>query len=157
MSVTRTLVLRHMIVIFVVSLDMSFCDCGQARQANVVAFASRKCRRVTRSVPGSELLAIVGGYDAASAIATQLTETLGVYILVWRVVDSRTMFNVVTRLGNVNGKRLMVDAADLRDEFLSKRMFMFWATYGENCADPFTKKKASFSALDGLLTGKLSL
>jgi hypothetical protein len=126
-------------------------------QANVVAFASRKCRRVTRSVLASELLALVEGYDAASAIATQLTEILGVYIPVWSVVDSRTLLNVVTRLGNVTEKPLMVDAADLRDECLSKRMFLFWATSGESCADPFTKKKASFSALEGLLAGKLSL
>jgi hypothetical protein len=126
-------------------------------QANIVAFASRKCRRVTRSVLASELLALVEGYDAASAIDTQLTEILGVYIPVWSVVDSRTLLNVVTRLGNVTEKRLMVDAADLRDEYLSKRMFLFWATSGENCADPFTKKKASFSALEVLLAGKLSL
>lgn len=46
--------------------------------ANVVSFASRKCRRVTRSVLASELLGPVEGYDAAAAIATQLQQILAI-------------------------------------------------------------------------------
>jgi hypothetical protein len=46
--------------------------------ANVLAFASRKCRRETQSVLASELLALVAGYDVAASIAAQVSEILGV-------------------------------------------------------------------------------
>lgn len=128
-----------------------------AGRANVVAYASRKCRRVTRSVLASELLALVEGYDMAASLSTQLQEILNRDVPVWCVIDSRTLFNIVNRLGNVTERRLMVDVADLRDEFLCEKLHLFWVPSIENCADPLTKKKGAYSALDALLAGKFSL
>lgn len=81
---------------------------------NFVAYASRKRRRVTISVLASDLLGFVEGYDAASGIASQVSEILGVQLPIWCAVDSRTVFNVITRLGVVTEKRLMPDTADSR-------------------------------------------
>jgi hypothetical protein len=66
----------------------------------------------------SELYALVDGYDAAAAIATQLSAILGIVVPVWHTIDSRTLFNVVTHMGNVIEKRLAVDAAELREKHL---------------------------------------
>lgn len=72
-------------------------------------------------------------------------------------MDSRTLYNVVTRLGHVTEKRLHVDVADLRHEHLACRLNIFWVPSEENCADPLTKKKGTAKALCQLLGGKLSL
>lgn len=125
--------------------------------ANVVSYASRKCRRVTRSVLASELLALVEGYDTAAAIAVQLREILGRAIAVQCVTDSRTLFNIVTRLGTITEQRLKIDAADLRAEHLADRLLLLWLPSEENCADPLTKKRGQMSALDELLNGRCTL
>lgn len=125
--------------------------------ANVVAFASRKCRRVTRSVLARELLALVEGYDADFGIESQLHEILDKQVPISRAVGSRTMYNVVTRLGHVTEQRLHVDVADLRHEHLACRLNIIWIPSEENCADPLTKKKGSTKALCQLLNEKLSL
>lgn len=124
-----------------------------ANVANVIAYASRRCRRVTRSVLASELLALVAGYDMAASLATQLGEILGRTIPVWCIIDSKTVFNVVTRLGSVTEKRLMPDVSDLREEHLAQRLRLFWGPSSENCADPFTKMRGSCAALNRLLSG----
>jgi hypothetical protein len=125
-------------------------------RANVVAFATRKCRRVTRSVLASEQHALVDGYDAAAAIATQLSEILGIVVPEWHAIESRTLFSIVPRMGNVTERGLSVDAAEVREQHLQKKLKLFWIPSEENCGDPFTKKKGSYAALEGLLAGKLS-
>jgi hypothetical protein len=125
--------------------------------ANVLAFASRKCRRVTRSVLASELFALVAGSDVAASIAAQVSEILGMQIPVWNAIDSGTLFNIVTRMGTLTEKRVMVDAAELREQHLQRKMLFFWIPSGEDADDPFTKVTGDFRAPDGLLSGKLSL
>lgn len=125
--------------------------------ANVVANSSRKGRRVTRSVLASELFALVDGFDTAAAIADQVSEMLRSSVPVWNAVDSRTLFNIVTKMGTVSESRLMIDVAELREQYVQRKLNMFWIPSAENCADPFTKMKGSMSALDNLLAGLLSL
>lgn len=123
--------------------------------ANIVAFASKKGRRVTRSVLASELFALVEGYDVAQSLASQIGEVLGRQVNVHCDVDSRTLFNVLTRLGSVSEKRLMPEVADVREEHLGKRLQLYWAPSSETCADPFAKRKGKCEALEKLLQGVL--
>jgi hypothetical protein len=90
-------------------------------RATVVAYGSRQGRRVTRSVLASELFALVEGFDTAAAIAYQLSAILRINVPVWVAVDSRTLFTVVTRMGHVSEKRLMIDVAELRDQFVQDK------------------------------------
>jgi hypothetical protein len=54
-------------------------------------------------------------------------------------------------------KRLMVDAAELREQYLQRKMLLFWIPTGENAADAFTKVTGDFRALDGCRSGTLNL
>jgi hypothetical protein len=126
-------------------------------RATVVAYGSRKGRRVTRSVLVSELFALVEGFDTAAAIAYQLSEILSINVPVWVAVDSRTLFTVVTRMGHVSEKRFMVDVAELRDQYVQDKLKVFWIPSSDNCADPLTKARASTTALEKLLDGTLHL
>lgn len=130
---------------------------GSSNNENVVAYASRKGKRVTRSVLASEHFALVDGYDCAEAIGDQVSEILGMQVPVWNAVDSRTLFNVVMKVGNVSEHRLMIDVAELRQKHVLQKLALFWIPSDDNCVDPFTKPTGSQRALDELLRGRLSL
>jgi hypothetical protein len=61
---------------------------------------------------------LVEGFDTAAAIAYQLSEILRINVPVWVAVDSRTLFTVLMRMGRVWEKRLMIDVAELRDQYV---------------------------------------
>jgi hypothetical protein len=63
----------------------------QTNKANVIANTSKKCRRVTRSVFASELLAPMEAFDMGAALKEQLFEILGEHVALWCIVDSRTV------------------------------------------------------------------
>jgi hypothetical protein len=63
----------------------------QTNKANVTAYTSKKCRRVTRSIYASELLALMEAFDMGTALKEQLFEILGEHVALWCILDSRTV------------------------------------------------------------------
>ena len=126
---------------------------------NVLHYVSRKCKRVTRSVFAAELFALSEGFDSARAIADQVSFVLGRPIPVWAAVDSRTVFNVVARFGNVTEKRLCIDVAALREAHLTRALEkLIWVEGARNGSDPLTKKDAPVNdVFESILRNELVL
>jgi hypothetical protein len=120
---------------------------------NIIAYASKKCRRVTRSLLASEMYALVEVFDVACAIAEQLQGIVGQKADVWNVIDSQTVYNIVVRFGNMTEKRLAVDAAMLREAHMKKAMTrLLWVPSRENAADVMTKPNVRNEVLDALVS-----
>jgi hypothetical protein len=66
-------------------------------------------------------------FDMGAALKEQLFEILGEHVALWCIVDSRTVYNAVVRMGAVTEKRLAVDIAVLREAHLFREMEqLFW-------------------------------
>lgn len=114
----------------------------KTNRANIIHYASRRCRRVTRSVFAAELFALSEATDSAIAFFEQVSEILGPKLAptVWGVLDSRTVFDAIVRLGHVTEKHLNVDVAVLREAHLEGKLSrLFWSPGVANAADGFTK------------------
>jgi hypothetical protein len=57
----------------------------------------------------------------------------------------------------VSEERLMIDVAELRDQYVQDKLKVFWIPSSDNCADPLTNATASATALEKLLDGTLHL
>jgi hypothetical protein len=60
-------------------------------------------------------------------------------------------------MGHVSEKRLMIDVAEVRDQFVQDKLKVIWTPSSDNCADPLTKARAITTALEKLLDGTLHL
>jgi hypothetical protein len=124
----------------------------QHDHANIIAYASKKCRRVTRSDLASEMFALVEAFDVACALAQQLQEIMGQKPDVWNVIESQTVYNIVVRFGNMTEKRLAVDASMLREAHMKKAMTrLLWVPSRENAADVMTKPNVRNEVFDALI------
>jgi hypothetical protein len=121
--------------------------------ANIVHYGSAKCRRVTRSVMAAELHGLVLGFDHAYVVQTIVSGIMGRDIALDAYIDSKTVFDTVTKLGPTLEKRLQIDAAALQESHLKGELrSIYWIPSSENCADPLTKERyQSDSALRRLM------
>lgn len=78
-------------------------------KANIVHYGRRRCRRVARSVRAAEIHALVSAFDFALFIANLLAETIGRTPTIEAVVESRTLFDVVSKDGITSELRLQID------------------------------------------------
>jgi hypothetical protein len=88
---------------------------------NLIHYSSTKTKRVTRSVPASEIYGMVGGVDMAIAINTtikMITKQLGfpqTPIVV--CTDLYSLYECLVKLGTTQEKRLMIDIMALRQSY----------------------------------------
>lgn len=110
--------------------------------ACIVHYGSLKCKRVVRSVMAAELLALVHGFDHAYVVQFTLKELLGSTVQIDAYVDSRTTFNCVGKNANTLEKRLLIDAAALRQSVRRGEIRKIgWIPGLSNPADALTRKK----------------
>jgi hypothetical protein len=112
---------------------------GQNR-ANIVHYGSQRCTRVTRSVMAAELHGLIVGYDNAIFVSEMVSLILGRHVDIVVMLDSKTVFDTVTRLSNTLEKRLQIDAYALQEAHRSGELTeLVWIPSHENCADALTK------------------
>ena len=109
-------------------------------KANIVHFGSKRCVRVTRSVMAAELHGLLTGFDHGLLVAEMVSNILGRKVDIEAMVDSKTVFDTVTRLSNTLEKRLQIDAYALQEAHKKGELAaLFWISSCDNVADPLTK------------------
>lgn len=78
---------------------------------NIIDYLSIRCRKVTRGVMAAELHALILGFDLAYINREMMMEILGRGIPIEAYVDSRTVFDDITKDVRTTGRRLRIDVA----------------------------------------------
>lgn len=114
-------------------------------RANIVDWGSKRSPRVCRSVMASELLGLVAGFDCAYTVREMVAEIRGVKpqdIPLRAGVDSKTVFDAVTRRAITLEKRLQIDMFALKEAQDNGDMQeLFWFPREYNFADPLTQRE----------------
>jgi hypothetical protein len=85
--------------------------------ANILHWVSIKCKRVTRSVLASELLAMVHGFDSAFCVKATLDLVLNTDVPLVICTDSKSLYDCLVKLGTTQEKRLMIDVMCIREAY----------------------------------------
>ncbi|ESZ92707.1 hypothetical protein SBOR_6919 [Sclerotinia borealis F-4128] len=121
--------------------------------ANIIHWSSIKCKRVTRSVLASEVYGLTFGFDSGAAIKGTITAILQLEKPIPLVVctDSKSAYDLLTKLGTTSEKRLMIDIISLRESYEYREITeVKWIDGESNPADAMTKGKPC-QALRGLI------
>lgn len=81
----------------------------------VLSYASKKSRRVVRSIMAGEIYAFADAFDEAFIIKYDLERIHRQYLPLVMLTDSKQMFDVITRASHTTEKRLMIDVAAARE------------------------------------------
>ena len=123
-------------------------------RCHILAYASYKSRRVTRSVLGAEVYAFADSFDLAYALKVDIECIVGSRIPLHMFTDSKSLFHVVTRNSSTLEKRLMIDIASTREAYKRGEIAQIGHVRSEhNPADAFTKECKCPSLEEILETG----
>ena len=126
--------------------------------ANIVHWQSVKCKRVTRSVLASELLALVHGFDMGKVIKDTISKILEINVPLVLCTDSRSLYHCLVKLGTTQEKRLMVDVMCMREAYERREITeVKWVDGNSNPADSMTKSKATTSLKQLIDTNQLNI
>jgi ribonuclease HI len=110
------------------------------QRANVVHYASQKCKRITRSVMAAELYALVHAVDTAFLLRYLVSKMLSRRVALRAYTDSKTVFDCVTKLIPTSEKRLLIDLYGLRQSYERRELdALSWISGEHNPADALTK------------------
>jgi hypothetical protein len=125
--------------------------------ANIVHYASRRCTRVTRRVLAAELYALVLGFDHSVLVREICTEILERAVSIDGMIDSHTLFDIVTRLSSPTEKRLGIDIYSLQESHrLGELRSLYRIPSADNVSDPLSKATFELnSALRRLMPSNL--
>ncbi|EEA29093.1 hypothetical protein PMAA_038740 [Talaromyces marneffei ATCC 18224] len=132
----------------------------EANNANILHWSSTKCKRITRSVLGSETYALANGFDAAAAIKSTLTQLLHLTEPLPLIVctDSKSLYECLVKLGTTHEKRLMIDLMCLRQSYERQEITeVRWIDGNSNPADAMTKSKPCHALQELIDTNKLRI
>lgn len=108
--------------------------------ANIVHFASNRCKRVTRSVIAAEAHSPFLAFDYAYVIADIARQTLGRTLDIEVVTDVRTVFNGVAKDWPTTERRLQIDIWALREAYTNGEVGKIcWIPGMNNLEDGSTK------------------
>lgn len=71
--------------------------CDSSNACHFLDYASKKCKRVVRSILGGELYAFTEGFDSAFMLKHDLERIYGKHIPLQMRTDSKQMFDVITK------------------------------------------------------------
>ena len=126
--------------------------------ANIIHWASIKCRRMTRSVLAAELYAMSLGFDNAIVIKSTVQQILRRSVNLVTYTDSKSLYDCLVKLGSTHEKRLMIDIMFLRQAYERREISeIVWIDGKQNIADAMTKDKCSNSLKTLIDTNKLQL
>lgn len=128
--------------------------CDGTGRSHVLNFASRKCKRVVRSVMAGEVYAFTTAFDEAFVLRYDLEQLYGRRIPLSLFTDSKQLFDVVTKASHPTEKRLMVDVAAARQAYNRYDISNVGLIASEdNLADPLTKERGCLALETVLRTG----
>ena len=109
-------------------------------RCNLLAWSSRKCRRVVKSTFAAELFALIQGYDSGMAMKHSLSAIVGREVQISIFIDSKGVWDAVVSLKSLTEKRLLIDIASLRQSYSTGELRSFFCIdTSANPADAFTK------------------
>lgn len=125
--------------------------CDNTGRAHVLSFASRKCKRVVRSVMAGEVYAFSTAFDEAFVLRYDLEQLYCRHVPLSLFTDSKQLFDVMTKASHPTEKRLMIDIAAARQAYNRHEISNVGLIASEhNPADPMTKTRGC-PALETLL------
>ena len=114
--------------------------CDATDRCHFLDFASKKCKRVVRSIMAGEIYAFAEGFDCAYAIKHTLERIYGQRIPITMLTDSKQMFDVITKASQTTEKRLLIDIAAAREAYNRHEISNVGLVLsGDNVADGLTK------------------
>jgi len=91
--------------------------CDGADRCHVLTYASKKARRVVRSIMVGEVYAFADTFDAAYILKHNLERVYDQPLPLVMLTDSKQIFDVITRASHTTETRLMIDVAAARDAY----------------------------------------
>lgn len=129
--------------------------CDSSDSCHVLAYSSKKARRVVRSIMAGEVYAFADAFDAAFIIKHDLEFIYRQHLPLLMLTDSKQTFDVVTRASHTTERRLMIDVAAAREAYKRNEISNVGLVKSEhNVADGLTKP-GPCAALEAVLrTGR---
>jgi len=121
----------------------------------MLAYSSKKARRVVRSIMAGEVYAFADDFEAALILKLDLERIYRQQLPLVMLTDSKQIFDVITRASHTTEKRLVIDVATAREAYNRNEMSNVGLVKSvHNVADGVTKPRLC-SELDATLrTGK---
>jgi hypothetical protein len=88
----------------------------------VLDYASKKSRRVVRSILGGEMMAFAEGFDRAFTVHHELSAMLSQRIPISMLTDSEGLFDVLVKSLSTQERRLMIDIAAAKQAYDTKEI-----------------------------------
>ena len=102
---------REGIIIFKASISV------ENQIVHPLLWTSRKIKRIAKSTLSAETMAAVDGFEDAVYIQRLLQEVHGIELPIELVVDSKSLFDLLSTTHRVSDKRLHIDVALLREAY----------------------------------------
>lgn len=107
---------------------------------NIIHYGSKICVRITRSVMATEICALVFGFDQAVVLADILGVVFERQFKIGGYLDSKTVFDTVTRPSPTLEKQLLIDVHGVQEAHQSDILTLLSCIESaENMADSLTK------------------
>ena len=114
--------------------------CDASGYCQPLFWSSKKSKRVTRSVLGSETMALADSFDMAFTIRHDLQNITRIQIPIIILTDSLSLFDVLTKATTTSEKRLMIDLTAAKEAYKKREIDTIGFVRTEyNPADVFTK------------------
>ena len=133
---------------------------GEQSKCCVIAWMSKKIKRVVRSTLAAEMLSLTEALEHAIYLKKISSEVLnGPALNIFAVVDNKSVVDAIFSTKSVDGKRLRVDVGGVK-EMINDRIVtsVRWIPGCEMLADVLTKRGVEkFSILNMLRKGKCNI
>lgn len=129
--------------------------CDNSNACHVLDYASKKSKRVVRSIMGGEVYAFMDAFDMAFVIKKDLERVLDTDLSIIMLTDSKQLFDSVTCGKRTAERRLSIDISAARQSYQNYEIECLGLVRGDaNPADGLTKASGN-SALRRLMeTGR---